>query len=167
MPKLAKPLTDTQVKTAKPREKIYTLADGGGMYLEVAPSGSRIWRMAYRQADGKSNRLTFGPYPEVTLAEARLKRGAARKQRADGADPAKVKRDARLAQEAIETHTFEAVARDWLLKTATDRAATTQAKNVSWLEKNIFPVYRRNADFSNKASRRFDGTAKSRSTGCD
>ena len=64
MPKLAKPLTDLQVKSAKPRTKTYTLADGGGMYLEVSPAGSRIWRLAYRQEGGKSNRLTFGAYPE-------------------------------------------------------------------------------------------------------
>lgn len=55
MPKLATPLTDIQVKRAKPLDKTYTLADGGGMYLEVAPSGSKIWRMSYRQPNGKNN----------------------------------------------------------------------------------------------------------------
>lgn len=140
MPKLAKPLTDTQVKTAKPKEKTYTLADGGGMYLEVSPSGSRIWRMAYRQADGKSNRLTFGAYPEVSLSEAREKRSIARKQRASGLDPALVRKDERMAKAAVDVHTFEAVAREWLLRTAADRAASTQEKNVSWLERNVFPV---------------------------
>ncbi|ATQ78838.1 integrase [Massilia violaceinigra] len=140
MPKLATPLTDTQVKNARPRAKAYTLADGQGMYLEVSPSGSRIWRMAYRQADGKSNRLTFGTYPEVSLAEARVKRAAARKQRADGLDPAQVKRDEKVAKTSAEVHSFEAVALEWLRKTAADRAETTQAKNVSWLEKNIFPA---------------------------
>jgi hypothetical protein len=52
MPKLATPLIDIQVKNAKPKDKIYTLADGGGMYLEIAPSGSKIWRMSYRQPNG-------------------------------------------------------------------------------------------------------------------
>lgn len=61
MLKLAKPLTDTQARTAKPKEKAYTLAHGGGMYLEVMPSGSKVWRMAYRQPNGKNYRLTFGP----------------------------------------------------------------------------------------------------------
>ena len=139
MPKLAKPLTDTQVKTAKSREKTYTLADGGGMYLEVSPAGSKIWRMAYRQNDGKSNRLTFGAYPEVSLSEARIKRAAARKHRAEGLDPAQVRRDEKMAKSAMDIHTFEAVARDWLGKTSIERAASTQKKNVSWLEKNIFP----------------------------
>ncbi|MGZ9713882.1 Arm DNA-binding domain-containing protein [Glaciimonas sp. GNP009] len=59
MPKLATPLTDIQVKSAKPKDKAYTLADGG-MYLEVSPVGSKIWRMAYRQPNGKNTRLTFG-----------------------------------------------------------------------------------------------------------
>ena len=140
MPKLAKPLTDTQVKTAKPKEKTYTLADGGGMYLEVSPIGSKIWRMAYRQADGRSNRLTFGAYPEVSLSAAREKRATARKQRAEGLDPAQARRDEKAAKAAVELHTFESVARDWLRKTSVDRAESTQAKNVSWLEKNIFPV---------------------------
>lgn len=71
MPKLATPLTDIQVRTAKPKDKPYTLADGGGMYLEVMPSGSKIWRMSYRQENGKNNRLTFGAYPEVSLLDAK------------------------------------------------------------------------------------------------
>jgi integrase len=140
MPRLAKPLTDTQVRTAKPRAKTYTLADGGGMYLEVAPTGSKIWRLAYRQQGGKSNRLTFGAYPQVSLLEARAKRATARKMISDGRDPAQVKRDEKLAQTAAEAHTFEALAREWLAKTAADRADETQQKNTSWLEKNVFPA---------------------------
>lgn len=58
MPRLAIPLTDTQVRTAKKRDKTYTLADGGGMYFKVAPAGLKVWRMAYRQKNGKSNRIT-------------------------------------------------------------------------------------------------------------
>ena len=88
MPKLATPLTDIQVRNAKPKDKPYTMADGGGMYLEVAPTGSKIWRMSYRQPSGKNNRLTFGPYPEVSLLDARQKRMDAKKQRAAGIDPA-------------------------------------------------------------------------------
>ena len=139
MPKLAQPLTDTQVRTAKAGTKTYTLADGGGMYLEVAPSGSRIWRLAYRQGNGKSNRLTFGPYPEVSLLEARAKRTAARKLIAADQDPGQARNEAKLSKAAAAGHTFEAVAREWLRKTSADRAESTQAKNVAWLERNIFP----------------------------
>lgn len=93
-------LTEMQVRNAKPKEKPYKLFDGGGLYLEVATSGSRIWRLKFRQADGKENRLTFGPYPEITLQEAREKRLEARRLMLKGIDPAKHRDDAkRLAAE--------------------------------------------------------------------
>lgn len=60
-------LTARQVDTAKPKEKPYKLSDGGGLYLEVAPNGSRYWRMKYR-INGKEKRLSFGVYPIISLA---------------------------------------------------------------------------------------------------
>jgi integrase len=140
MPKLCAPLTDTAIRNAKPRDKTYTLGDGEGMYLEVMPNGTRFWRMAYRQANGKKNRLTFGKYPEVSLAEARDKRLAARKQLAQGVDPGRTKREEKQAREKAALNTFEAVARAWLARTAVERAASTQEKNTAWLERNIFPA---------------------------
>lgn len=139
MPRLVSPLTDMQVKNAKPKAKPYKLADGGGLYLEVTPSGSKLWRMKFKQASGKESRLSFGTYPDVSLTQARAARTAARQLRAADVDPGQAKRDAKLAKAAAAAHTFEALARDWLRKTAADRAASTQAKNTSWLEKNIFP----------------------------
>ena len=140
MPKLCTPLTDTAIRNAKPRDKTYTLGDGEGMYLEVMPNGTRFWRMAYRQPNGKKNRLTFGKYPEVSLAEARDKRLAARKLMAQGIDPGMARREEKHAKEKAALNTFEAVARAWLAKTAADRAASTQEKNTAWLERNIFPA---------------------------
>jgi integrase len=140
MPKLCVPLTDTAIRNAKPRNKTYTLGDGEGMYLEVMPNGTRFWRMAYRQANGKKNRLTFGKYPEVSLAEARDKRLAARRQLAQGVDPGRTKREEKQAREKAALNTFEAVARAWLARTAAERAASTQEKNTAWLERNIFPA---------------------------
>jgi integrase len=140
MPKLCTPLTDTAIRNAKPRDKTYTLGDGEGMYLEVMPNGTRFWRMAYRRPNGKKNRLTFGKYPEVSLAEARDKRLAARKLMAQGIDPGIAKREEKHAKEKAALNTFEAVARAWLARTATDRAASTQEKNTAWLERNIFPA---------------------------
>ena len=140
MPKLCTPLTDTAIRNAKPRDKTYTLGDGEGMYLEVMPNGTRFWRMAYRQPNGKKNRLTFGKYPEVSLAEARDKRLAARKLMAQGIDPGMARREEKHAKEKAALNTFEAVARAWLARTAADRAASTQEKNTAWLERNIFPA---------------------------
>ena len=63
-------LTALSIRNAKPAPKLYRLADGGGMYLEVHPSGSRYWRMKYR-VHGKEKRLALGVFPGVGLAEAR------------------------------------------------------------------------------------------------
>jgi integrase len=140
MPKLAKPLTDLLIKNAKPKgDKPYTLADGGGMYLEVTATGSKIWRMSYRQENGKKNRLTFGTYPEITLIEARAKRTEARKQLAHDVDPAQFKREVIHSKAVAATHTFEIVARTWLTKTVATREAITQEKITNWLQKDVFP----------------------------
>lgn len=140
MPKLATPLTDIQVKNAKPKDKPYTLADGGGMYLEIAPTGSKIWRMSYRQPNGKNTRLTFGAYPDVTLLAARQKRAAARMLRASGTDPAQAKRIAKINKATANANTFEAVAREWhanKLATWQERTATNIMHR---LEVDVFPL---------------------------
>ena len=80
-------LNNTQCKNFKPEDKPYKKADGGGMYLEVMPNGSKYWRMKYRFAD-KEKRLALGVYPQVTLAEARKKREEAKENIRNGFDPA-------------------------------------------------------------------------------
>jgi integrase len=139
MPRVVAPLTDMRVKNAKPKEKPYKLADGGGMYLEITPSGSKLWRMKFLQSSGKESRLSFGAYPEVSLTQARAARAAARQLKATDVDPGQAKRDVKLAKAAAALNSFEAIARQWLTKTAPERAESTQAKNTAWLEKNIFP----------------------------
>jgi len=139
MPRIVSPLTDIQVKNAKPKDKPYKLADGGGLYLEVMPTGSKLWRMKFVQASGKESRLSFGSYPEVSLSKARAARANARELRAAEIDPGQAKREAKQARAAAAIHTFEANARQWLLKTASDRAESTQLKITNWLEKDIFP----------------------------
>lgn len=140
MPKLAVPLTDTQVKNAKPKDKPYTLADGGGMYLEVSPTGSKIWRMAYRQPNGKNTRITFGSYPEVTLMDARQKRMDARKQKAAGTDPAQARRIAKLSSATAQANTFEAVAREWHANKLESWQPRTAKNVLHRLEVDIFPL---------------------------
>jgi len=139
MPKLATPLTDTAVKNAKPKSKTYTMGDGDGMYLEIAPTGSKFWRMAYRQANGKSNRLTFGPYPEISLSEARTMRTDARKLLVGGIDPGQHKKNNEREQKEANANTFEAVARLWLEVTGRKRGEETQGRVVSWFERDVFP----------------------------
>ena len=144
MPKLATPLTDIQVKNAKAKpkgnEKTYTMADGDGMYLEVSASGTRTWRMAYRQPNGKNTRLTFGQYPEVTLAEARIMRAEARKQRKAGVDPAQAKRIDKINKTTADANTFEAVAREWHANRLESWQERTAANILHRLEVDIFPL---------------------------
>ncbi|MDR6857882.1 phage integrase central domain-containing protein [Variovorax guangxiensis] len=132
-------LTDTRVKQLKHMgaangEKY---ADGGGMYLHVTATG-KYWRLSYRFA-GKQKTLALGIYPDVALVKARERRADARTLLADGIDPGVAKREEKQNRANAAANTFEAVARDWLTKTANKRAAVTQAKVISWLEKDVFP----------------------------
>jgi integrase len=140
MPKLATPLTDTQVKNAKPGDKTYTLADGGGMYLEIAPTGSKIWRMSYRQPDGKNTRLTFGAYPAVSLLDARKKRMDARELKAAGKDPAQARRIEKSARAVAAANTFQAVAYEWHTNKLETWQPRTAANILDRLEKDVFPL---------------------------
>ncbi|MGS0743793.1 tyrosine-type recombinase/integrase [Glaciimonas sp. GG7] len=109
------------------------------MYLEVAPTEAKTWRMAYRQPNGKNTRLTFGSYPAISLMEARKKREEARALRSAGTDPAQLRRDDKQAKAVSAANTFELVAWGWLGKTATTRAESTQGKITTWLKKDVFP----------------------------
>jgi len=140
MPKLAVPLTDIQVRNAKPKDKPYTMADGGGMYLEVAPTGSKIWRMSYRQPSGKNNRLTFGHYPEVSLLDARQKRMDAKRQRSAGIDPAQANRINKTNKATANANTFEFVARDWHTNKLDTWQEGTAISILQRLERDVFPL---------------------------
>ena len=132
-------LTDTFIKNAKSNGTGagVKLTDGGGMYLLVKSAG-KYWRMSYRFA-GKQKTLALGVYPAVTLAKARQRRETARELLADGIDPSAAKSQEKQARAAAAVNTFEAVAREWLMKTATERMATTQSKITTWLEKDVIP----------------------------
>lgn len=104
-------LTDTKVRAAKPDEKAYTLADSDGLFLYVHPNGSKYWRFRFRFG-GKQHLMAFGVYPEISLADARERRDAARKQVALGIDPRELKKELKEEQQK-EFNTFEKVARDW------------------------------------------------------
>ena len=106
------PLTNTACKNAKPAVKPRKLADGGGLYLEVSPSGSKYWRWKYR-FNGKEKRLAFGVYPEISLDDARERRTQARKMLLEGKDPGAVKKQEKLVSKIAHENTFENIAREW------------------------------------------------------
>ncbi|NKA75098.1 integrase [Ralstonia solanacearum] len=132
------PLTDIAVRKATPREKPYRLADAGGMYLEVVPSGGKYWRLKYRFA-GKEKRLALGVYPDVSLAAAREKRDDARKKLAADIDPGEAKKADKRAVRLAATNSFEAVALGWMDELKPYVTAGSMAKTKARFEKDVFP----------------------------
>lgn len=138
MPKLATPLTVIQPRTAKAKDKPYKLTDGGGLYLLVNTDGAKYWRMDYRIADLRRT-LAFGKYPQVSLADARDKRMAARKLLDDGIDPSQDKREQSRIKGEKTAQTFEKLAREWHSNKLLSWHATTAKDTLRRLEIDIFP----------------------------
>lgn len=120
-------LTVAAIKASKPGK----VADGGGLFLLTKDTGSKLWRMKYRHA-GKERLLSFGQYPEVSLAEARRRRDAARAVIRGGGDPAADKRAKRTADKVAAADSFKAVAAEWLDKQRPALASVTATK-AEWL----------------------------------
>jgi hypothetical protein len=114
MPKRIPPLSDSQIKNAKPGLKVYQIYDGQGLYMDVDPSGGKWWRFKY-QFDGEK-RLSLGVYPEVSLLQAREKRAEYRKDAANGIDPGAKRKAAKTGRAELVANSFELVAREWLTK---------------------------------------------------
>jgi integrase len=131
-------LNDKVCKNTKGKEKPYRLADGEGMYLEVRPNGSRLWRLKYR-INGKEKRLSFGVYPVVSLAEARDKRIDAKKLLANGVDPSAFKKEVERKEQINNNNTFEVVARDWWEMKKSGWTESHAGYTIRRLEHNIFP----------------------------
>lgn len=132
------PLTDIAIRAAKPSEKIQKLFDGGGLYIEIPPSGNKRWRLKFR-VDGKEKRLSLGVYPDVSLRDARARRDEARKLLANGVDPAvnrKVQKSARLERAA---NSFEVIAREWYARNLASWADSHASKIIRRLENDVFP----------------------------
>jgi integrase len=139
MPKVIVPLTNVGVKNAAPREKQYKLFDGSGLYLLVMPNGSKYWRMKVRFNGKEISPLSFGVYPEVTLAEAREKRSAALQSIAKGINPQTAKQQEKLTRATASVNTFEAIARRWHAYKADEWKDNTAAAALRRLETDVFP----------------------------
>lgn len=133
-------LTDTQIRKAQCTDKPVKLFDGDGLLLHLMPTGSKIWRVAYR-VDGKQKLLTVGKYPEVTLADAREKCREARKLLAIEVDPLVQRKAAKVAKIAANENNFEAVAREWWAHWKAGRTSDHHvAQTLRRLEADVFPA---------------------------
>lgn len=132
------PLSDIQIKRAKPADKPYTLSDGNGLSLLIETSGVKGWRFRYRFA-GKPKMISFGVYGPVTLAEARAKREEARSQLAKGINPSQARKAGKLAQLSTAGNTFKAIALEWHSAKKTSWTENYAQSVLRLLELNIFP----------------------------
>ncbi len=139
MARVIKPLTATQVSNAKAKEKLYKLFDGGGLFLQVNPSGGKHWKLKYRKLDGKESVLTFGAYPALSLEQARKKRDEAKSLLVQDIDPVLVKQAEKEAKRTKALNTFEYVACEWLEVHSSKAEPITLKKYQRILEKYIYP----------------------------
>lgn len=131
-------LCDLDCRHAKPKEKAYRMFDSGGLYLDVMPTGKRIWRYRYK-FHGKEKLLTIGPYPTNSLLKARDRRDSARVTLENGVDPAQEKQDQKKLARFKQAQTVELVALDWH-KYAYDTWTPKHAGHIlNRLKQNVFP----------------------------
>jgi len=126
------PLTDTRLRQLKSDTKPYKVSDGGGLYVLVNANGSKLWRLKYR-FNGKEKVLSFGSYPETTLARARERRGDAKSLLADGIDPAAHAKAEREEDAALNEHTFALIAAELMEKLRKEGKAETTLHKKQWL----------------------------------
>ena len=133
-------LTDIAIRRTKPKKKPYKVSDSQGLYLLVNPRGSKLWYVKYRM-NGVERKLAFGPYPEITLAEAREQRDAARKQLAKSVDPNAAKRQARIEAGIRASNSFASVAEELIDKNAREGRAEPTLKKLQWFLKLLGPQF--------------------------
>lgn len=133
-------LTDTAIRNAKPKEKPYKVTDAQGLYLLVNPRGSKLWRVKYRM-NGVERKLALGSYPEITLAEARAARDAARRQLAHAVDPNVAKRQARIEASIRASNSFATVAEELIDKKTREGLAEPTLEKMRWFVKLLGPDF--------------------------
>lgn len=107
------PLSDVQIRSLKPRDRIYKISDANSLYLEVHPTGARLWRFKYTWY-GKQKRIALGAYPAVGLAEARRRRDEARQKIREGIDPVGERKRQKLVAKFKASNSFGDLAGEYI-----------------------------------------------------
>jgi integrase len=135
-----KPLTNTEVKQAKPKEKLYKLYDGEGLQLRITPSGSKVWLFDYKRPYTKKRTcLSLGAYPALSIAEARKKRTEAKELLAKDIDPQEFRDEKSRISQKAHNDTLEFIATQWLEVKKGEISADHAADTWRSLELHIFP----------------------------
>ena len=140
MARTVTPLTNTQVKQARSKDKLYKLSDGEGLQLRVMPNGSKQWLLDYqRPITKKRTSLSLGSYPDVSIADARKRKLAARELLAQDIDPKEHRDDQHREKALAADHTFLKVTTDWFELKKSKIAETTAISLWRSLNNHIFP----------------------------
>ena len=132
-------LTDTFVKRKQGNGKVQKHSDGGGLFLYITPEGKKSWRLGYRFL-GKQKLLVIGPYPAISLKEARERRETAKKLLVDNIDPSSAKQEAKAAAVLAAQNSFEAIAREWMEKYSLDWSESYKSHLSHRMEDMVFPA---------------------------
>lgn len=140
MAKLTKPLTNTEVSQAKPKDKEYNLSDGQGLSMRVKPNGSKIWLFNYYHPHtNKRKNISFGTYPPITLKQARAHRDDAKALLANKVDPKSHRESVKLQLQQEHKNTLLNVASDWFEVKKVSLTPSYADDVIRSLEKHIFP----------------------------
>ena len=132
-------LKDVELRALKSQDRPYKRADERGLYIEVRPGGSKLWRLKYRYL-GKEKRLALGAYPEVGLAEARRKRDEARQKLRDGIDPLAERQREKLVAQFNAANTFGDIAKEYIDKMVAEGRADATTNKANWLLEQLAPI---------------------------
>ncbi|MFB9984292.1 tyrosine-type recombinase/integrase [Mesorhizobium kowhaii] len=129
-------LSDVKCRNTRPASNLQKLSDGGGLQLWVQPSGTRLWRLAYR-FDGKQKLLSLGSYPVISLADARQARDEAKRLLKAGADPTQ---ERRFRKASSPKDTFRSIADEYVDKLKKEGRADRTISKVKWLLDFAYPT---------------------------
>lgn len=125
-------LSEFKISKAKPKDKPYKLYDSVGLFLQVNPGGSKLWRQKYKHL-GKERLISHGSYPIVSLAKARQRRDEVRVQLADNIDPS-TQRKLEKINASIQAHTtFKLIAEEYIVNMEERGLAPATMKKKRWL----------------------------------
>jgi len=133
-------LRPSVINAAKPQDKAYVLTDGGGLYIEVLPGGSKVWRYTYRLG-GKRPKVTIGPYPQIGIAQARDSHEQMRALVGQGVDPSEQRKASAQEAQAQEQRsvTFRDFSRIWVAQTLAHLSEAYRAQCIRFLDSYICP----------------------------
>jgi hypothetical protein len=131
-------LTDTAIKRATAGERDYKLSDAGGLSLLVTKAGGKLWRWKYR-FEGQEKKMSFGQYPETTLAEVRALHASARRLLASGVDPMAQRKAEKRAEATQSEHSFQSIAKKWLARWREGKSTRHADYTERRIEENILP----------------------------